>query len=371
MPRVLFVLGITAFGGAENQCRYLLDALRGQGLDLELVCFRRGAAHERFEALGIPVHIVRARMPVTIDWYRRARGLRRVAGGRGPDILHTWLYEAHPVGLVASRCWPTTRVLLSHRSSGVLPRDRKFIAALRLLQRRIDQVVANSDAGAVTIISRVGIDANRVSVVPNGMPRERVAVQRGREAIRDQLGIAAGTPVVCSVGRIDREDAKDYQTLFAAMRHVWSALPEAELIVVGPTARQLERRLGVPLPSRVHPVGWQPKPSEWMNAANIVVIHSPAEGHSNVADEALMLGLPVATTDTGGHAVLVRRAGGRVVPVKRGDLLGEAILDLIRQPPNRNEVIEVAKSALSMENVASAYLYLYERLLVRSPTDTG
>ncbi len=371
MPRVVFVLGVTAFGGAENQCRYLLDALIGHGLDLELVCFTPGAAHERFEALGIPLHIVRRRMPVTIDWYRRARALRRVVNGRGPDILHTWLYEAHQVGLAASRCWPTTRVLLSHRSSGVLPRDRKFIAALRLQRRRIDHVVANSDAGAETIIRSVGIESGQVSVIPNGLPPDRVAVQRGREAIRNVLGLPARTPVICSVGRIDRENAKDYPALFTAMQRVWSALPEAELIVVGPTARGLEQRTGAPLPSRVHAVGWQPKPSEWMNAADVVAIHSPAEGHSNVADEALMLGLPVATTNTGGHAVLVRRAGGRVVPVKRGDLLGEAILNLIRHPPERVDVIEVAESALSMENVASAYLYLYDRLLVRSPTVAG
>jgi glycosyltransferase involved in cell wall biosynthesis len=360
----MFVLGTTAFGGAENQCRYLLDALGGQGLELELVCFSPGAAHERFEALGIPVHVVTARMPVAIDWYRRARGLRRVADGGTPDILHTWLYEAHQVGLVASRSWPRTKVLLSHRNSGVLPRDRKFIVALRLLQRRIDRVVANSDAGAETIIDRVGIDTSRVSVVPNGMPRERVTVQRGRAAIRHELGIAADAPAICSVGRIDHQDFKDYETLFAAIRGVWSALPETELIVVGPTAKQLEQKLGVPLPPRVHPVGWQPRPSEWMNAADVVAVHSRArEGHSNVAAEALMLGLPVAATDTGGHPVLVRRAGGRVVPVGRGDLLGEAILDLIRRPPKRSDVIEVAQSALSMENIASAYLYIYDRLL--------
>lgn len=49
----------------------------GYGVRLEFVCFRAGRAHDRFEALGIPLHVLGARMPVTIDWYRRARHLRR------------------------------------------------------------------------------------------------------------------------------------------------------------------------------------------------------------------------------------------------------------------------------------------------------
>jgi glycosyltransferase involved in cell wall biosynthesis len=148
------------------------------------------------------------------------------------------------------------------------------------------------------------------------------------------------------------------------MRHVWSALPDAELIIVGPTTDAVERKVGVELPPRVHVLGWQPEPSEWMNAADVVAVHSRAiEGHSNAAGEALMLGLPVATTDVGGHPALVRRAGGRVVPIRRGDLLGEAILDLIHHPPTRERVIQVARNELSIENVADAYLKLYDRLL--------
>lgn len=307
-------------------------------------------------------------MPVTIDWYRRARHLRRLVDSHPPDILHTWLYEAHHVGLIASRDWPTTRVLLSHRGSSVVPRDGKFIVALRVLRRRIDQVVANSDAGADMISTHVGIAASRVCVIPNGIPPDRVAVPRLPDEIRQGLGVRPDVPVVCSVGRIDYQKAKDYRTLFAAMRAVWSARPDAELIILGPTAVEVERELCVKLPPRTHVLGWQPRPSEWMNASNVVAIHSRTEGYSNVAGEALMLGLPVATTDTGGHPVLVRRAKGRVVPVGDGERLGEAILDLLQSPPSRAEVLRVARDALSMDGVARAYLQVYERLLARPRT---
>jgi glycosyltransferase involved in cell wall biosynthesis len=363
VPRVLFVLGTTSSGGAENQCRYLLQGLRDHGVHTELAYFRRGPQHEGFQALGIPLHHLPAKGPVTLDWYRRALQMRRLVGLSHPDILHAWLYEAQGVGLVAAKAWPSTRVVLSQRSSAVLPRDRKHLLALRLLRHRVDHIVANSAAGAQMIGSRLSLSADQVSVVSNAIPRDRVAVNRDREEIRRELGIGEAVPVICSVGRIDHQDAKDYPTLFKAMSEVWAALPSAELVVVGPTAEQLEQLLGVALTPKVHAVGWQARPSEWMNAADLVAVHSRTEGHSNVADEAMMLGLPVATTDTGDHPALVRRAGGKVVPVGRDDLLSKAIVDLIRDPPRRVDVTRVAEAALSLDKVARAFLGLYARLL--------
>src|SRR3989440_1711341 len=320
MPRVVFVLGETASGGAENQCRYLLEALRGRGLELELVYFRRGRQHERFEALGIPLHEVPARARLALDLHRRARYLRPLVRARDPDILHTWMYEAHQVALLAAGSRPRARMLLSHRSSGMVPGERRQIAALRLLRRRVDHIVANSGLGAEFIADRVGIPADRVSVIPNGIPADRVAVGRDRQAMRRELGIADDVPVVCSVGVIDRR-GKDHSTVVAAMAEVWSALPRAELLMVGPPADQVERLLGTPLPPRVRALGWHPRPADLMNAADVVAVHSRTEGHSNVAGEGLMLGLPVATTDTGGHPPLVRNAGGRGGPLRRGALL--------------------------------------------------
>jgi glycosyltransferase involved in cell wall biosynthesis len=244
----------------------------------------------------------------------------------------------------------------------VLPGDRRHIAAVRLLRRRIDHAIANSDAGAEVLRARIGVDRDRISVISNGVPAERVAVRRSREAVRGTLGIDPAVPIICSVGRVDYQRAKDYATLMAAARVVVKQVPELQVLVVGPTKSELERELGVQLPPHVHVVGWQAQPTEWMNAADVVVVHSRTEGHSNVADEALMLGLPVATTDTGSHPPLVRQCGGRVAPVGRGDLLGSAIVDLLADPPSRDTVSQIARDALSITNVASALLDRYARL---------
>jgi glycosyltransferase involved in cell wall biosynthesis len=359
---VLFLLGTTGSGGAENQCRYLLRALHGRGVGVELAYFRRGPHHERFEEIGIPLHELGARAPLTVDWPRRVVALKRLIGRRRPDLLHAWLYEAQLVALFATQARPTPQVVLAQRSSGVLPRYRRHILALRLLRRRADHVIANSTAGADLIAGAVGIGRDRISVVANSIPPERVAPHAPSGAMRERAGIEASAPLVCSVGRIGHQRAKDYAVLRVALDRLWAVLPSAELIALGPTPAELERELG-PLDDRLHAIGWQPNPADWMNAADVVVVHSLSEGYSNVAGEALMLGKPVASTDTGGHVSLVARAGGRVVPVGRGDLLGEAILALLRDPPQPESVAATARDELSIDRGADATLSIYDRLL--------
>jgi glycosyltransferase involved in cell wall biosynthesis len=99
-----------------------------------------------------------------------------------------------------------------------------------------------------------------------------------------------------------------------------------------------------------------------MAAADVVAISSWTEGHSNVADEALLIGLPVATTATGGHVALVEESGGAVVPVRDGAALGAAVVRLIDQPPDAEHVAGVARAALSVDAMVDATAAVYERL---------
>jgi glycosyltransferase involved in cell wall biosynthesis len=100
-----------------------------------------------------------------------------------------------------------------------------------------------------------------------------------------------------------------------------------------------------------------------MPAFDVLALSSITEGHSNAVDEALVAGVPVATTNVGGHAPLVAEAGGRVVPVRRPDLLGAAILALLHCPPPRAQTRTVAASKLAMAPVIDATHMLYCALL--------
>ena len=361
--RVVHLLPSTDAAGAENQARYLLaalaDASEDRKLAPELVYFRPGRAHERFAALGIPMHQITPRGPLALDFPRRARALRALYRGRPPAILHVWLYEAAVVGAVAARAWPDTGVVMAQRSGTMMRADRARTLALRAIRPRVDRVLSNSRDG-LDLLQALGYDPGRMAITPNALPPERLVTARPRDAVRAELGLGPSDAAVCVVGRADA--TKDLSGLMQALAVLRAGRPDAHLVLAGPTAQDLAS-LGISVPERTHALGWVGEPAEVMAACDLLVVPSWTEGHSNAADEALMLGLPVVSTNTGEHVSLVRRAGGRVVPIRDAEGLGAAMLELLRDPPDPERVRAVARAELSVGAVLAATLDCYRPLL--------
>jgi glycosyltransferase involved in cell wall biosynthesis len=362
-PRCVHLLSDTHDAGAENQCRYLLAGLRDSGeVEVELAYFGEGRAHDRFMELGIPMlHVPRLRR-FRFDGYGRARRLRAAYGSRPPDLLHTWLPESNVVGLLAARRWPGTRVVISQRGSWNELDFPTFLKLQRLLLGRADHAISNSTGGRDLLVE-LGMGRDRITVISNGIPAERVAIERDRDEVRRELGWD-GDEVVAWVGRADALAArqKDLGTLFAAFAALRRARPGVRLAMVGPTASEISER-GLRLPEGAAALGWQPRPADLLNAADGLVVSSRLEGNSNVAGEALLLGLPVATTDSGDHSAAVRQAGGRVVPVRDPEALASAMGELLADPPDRDAVRGSAGESLSTERMVSAHLETYRRVL--------
>jgi glycosyltransferase involved in cell wall biosynthesis len=372
-PLCVHLLPDTQDAGAENQCRYLLEGLRDSGeVDLELAYFGEGRAHETFAALGIPMLQIARRGRFRTDAYGRTRRLRRAYLGRPPALLHTWMPEANVVGMWAARSWPQTRVVITQRGSW---NELDYPAIMRLQRLhlgRADAAVSNSPGGAEMLAS-IGMEPERISVIVNGIPPERVAVDADRERTREALGWT-DAEAVAWVGRaVDAETAaqKDLTTLMAAAAELHEARPAVTLELIGATAEELRAR-GIELPDWAHAHGWQPRPAELLDAADLLVISSRLEGNSNVAGEALLLGLPVATTDCGGHCAVVAASGGRVVAVGDPGALARACAELLASPPARTDVKAAAAELLSVDRMVGEHLELYRRLLSepRSPSSS-
>jgi glycosyltransferase involved in cell wall biosynthesis len=148
------------------------------------------------------------------------------------------------------------------------------------------------------------------------------------------------------------------------MEPVVAERPDARLALVGPADTDLAR-LGVEPRPWLVATGWV-RSIDYIAAADVVAISSWTEGHSTVADEALLLGLPVVTTGVGDHPRLVNEAGGRVVPVASPDRLAAAIGEMLDGPPDPVGVREFARTRLSWDASVDRTIQVYEELLDRS-----
>jgi glycosyltransferase involved in cell wall biosynthesis len=358
-PRCVHLVPETYPAGAENQALALLHELRRRDeLALELVCFEGGRSHQKFLELDIPVHVIGRRRRLSIDFPRRVRALRRIYSDEPPDILHTWLFEAHVVGLAAARRWTRTRVVMGARSGAVQRTMRGHQIAMRLLIKRADYAIANSAVGR-DILLETGMPADRVTVTALGITDERLAVVHPPADVKAELGCGSG-PLVVSLGR-PHED-KDYPVLIAAMETVWQRHPNATLAFVGPSAEDIDD-LGLDLPPGARATGWRDDSADYLNAADVVAVSSFTEGYSNAAAEGLLLGRPVVTTEAGDHPALVRETGGLVVPIRAPELLAGAILEMLEDPPDPERVMAMAKPRLTIAAVADVTERVYAEVL--------
>jgi glycosyltransferase involved in cell wall biosynthesis len=364
-PTVLHLLPETEEAGAEKQARYLLAELKRSGRwHVELAYFRAGRGHQRFAALDIPLHEIPRRSRLIFDLPGRVLSLRRLIERRRVSLIHAWLNEANLVAALAAGLRAPPRVIISQRCAKAAYFDAPYWPwALRGIRRRVDHAIANS-ADGIRFLGALGYAPARMSLISNGIPAaeagERAEPTTADTALRVQLDLGPGEPVVGFVGRADR--FKDLGTLFAAMEVVRSRHPEAWLVLIGPTTEEL-RSLGLALPARAKAIGWHQNPRQLIPAFDVLAVSSITEGHSNAVDEALMCGVPVATTDVGDHPALVADLGGRVVPARRADLLGHGILELLSDPPPREALPGKAAERLSMRRVLEATEDVYLSLL--------
>ena len=365
----LHLLPTTEQAGAETRARELIGGLRDGGrVDVELAYFRAGRGHAGFAALGCPLHLIEQRRRMSLDFPRLAMGLRKLFRDRPPDILHTWLITGNVVGLLAARAWPDTRVIVTQ--CGGRAERLLFPKQLRLqkaLIKRADHAISNSTDGA-SDLEKQGLPGDRTSVVVNGVAPERVELSRSRDAIRAEIEVGGSVPLIAVGARATERESvrqKNVAGMLDVMGLVRNRHADAELLLIGPSHGQLES-FGIALPPWARCTGFVDRAADYLAASDVVAVPSIGEGTSNVACEALMLGLPVATTETGDHVPIVLEAGGRTAAVGDSRGLSEAVCELLARPPAPHEVRAVANRRLGLDRMVDETVGIYERVLAEA-----
>jgi glycosyltransferase involved in cell wall biosynthesis len=255
------------------------------------------------------------------DDARAFAAVRRLLAAQRPRILHTHTAKAGTVGRTAAMTLgPATRPLTVHTFHGHVLRgyfgpnaERGIVTAEALLARRTDLLIAVSTEVRDELLDRGIGRRGQFEVVPLGLDLAGfLAVEGPSGALRDQLGLPAGTPLVGVVGRL--VGVKDHATALAAMAH----LPGVHLAVIGDGdlrgALEAEAaRLG--LAGRVHFTGWSPDVPAAVSDLDVVVLCSKNEGTPVSLIEASAASRPIVATAVGGvPSVVEDGVTGRLVP---------------------------------------------------------
>ena len=175
-------------------------------------------------------------------------------------------------------------------------RRRMICSALR----EADSVVTKSGeiAGKIT---GLGIDANKVHVVYNGINRD-LFQPRDKQEQRRKLGLPAAAKTVLFIGNLSPEKGIDH--LLRACAELRDSEPSLSLVIVGdgPLRAEIETRAGelgiADATTLLGRLGHEQIPS-WLNAADVLCLPSLREGCPNVVLEALASGTAVVASAVG------------------------------------------------------------------------
>ncbi|MGH7632266.1 MAG: glycosyltransferase, partial [Gemmatimonadaceae bacterium] len=235
--------------------------------------------------------------------------------------------------------------------------------ALRWAARRSNALVAVSRATGADLSRTLGLDANAVTVVPNGIPFR----SGNRALLRRELGVGDDELLIVAIGNL--YPVKGHSVLLRALAELprGASAESWHLAIAGrggeeSALRALARESG--LEQQVHLLGFRSDVPDILAAADVFVMPSLSEGLPLALVEAMAASLPVIASDVGGiPEVAVRDAEALFVAPGDARALAAALARLLRDSALRASLGAAAHGRavrdFGLDRMGDAYEWLY------------
>jgi glycosyltransferase involved in cell wall biosynthesis len=295
------------------------------------------------------------------------------------DLLHAhWVLPSGPVAAAAAAVQRRPLVISLHGSDVYLAEKAVPLGVAAGWSMRRAAATSGCSRDLVRRAIGLGAPADRTRVIPTGVAPH--LFDNGADqanAVRGQLGIGDGDPVILALGRL--VEKKGFGYLIDAMPAVLRASPSAKLVVAGDGAlrdrlAERARELGVAhalkMPGRID---WNAVPG-LLAAADIFAQPSVEDAGGNVDGlpntllEAMAASRAIVATDAGGIGdVVTAEETGVLVPQRSSDALAAAIARLLADRAARRRLGSAARrlveEQLTWRAIAGDFVRLYDRAL--------
>jgi glycosyltransferase involved in cell wall biosynthesis len=343
-PPLVRVLYLNPFSqevsGPDESLRALLGALIPAGVEAHVVLPAPGPQVARYQALGAAVCYARlaivrrglgrgaALFPPRLA--RAAAEVALLARRLRADLIHTNV-ETLLEGGLAARLLRIPHVL--HYRGNTLDEPRRVYDALTAIWAASSDHIYCISRATAAVFERRG-RARKVEVLYNPIDLSAFARASRSAEVRAELGAAAGTRLVGTVGRI--HPRKDLETFVRAAALVAARDPEVRFVIVGAAEvpaehayrQQLEELVRASgLGGRLRFAGARRDVAAVMKALDVFVLASRHEGFGRVVAEAMAAERPVVVTREGAPPELVEegRYGLCAAPADAADFAGQIL----------------------------------------------
>lgn len=349
---VVVALHSLEFGGSELQTLRTFAPLRAWGVNVHVVSPIDGPLRARFEAYGVPVHIL-DEIPIdSRESFEKAQGnwgyyLRELQAGLVVGV--TWA----SVGIVdyAIRAgiptiWDLHEHVLLPEFASVVFRGRWGKIDPEILAWGA-QAIAN--ANLITVCSQSALklisemSPANVQVIHSGIDEADFPHPNppgsDRGDAKASVGLSPELTTITCVGALS--DTKGQASLLRAFAHCAKSRPDLHLVLVGDLGNgyrvgleDYARRVGIENMITIAPV--DPEPARWMRATDRYVCASSLENLPVTLFEATACGAPILAPDIGGIPEFITDevTGLLFDPFDQEDFQNR-LLDFVQSPPEK------------------------------------
>lgn len=366
-PKVLLLIPHLGDGGAERVTALLARGLSAKKYELHLGLITQSQTSEELPS-RVHLHALGA---------RRVRGgtvkLLRLVRQLKPDLILSGMFHLNFLVLLLRPFFPrNTRVLVRQNGTvssalafGGLPGYTRLL--YRVLYHRADRVICQTQSMADDIASELGVEQNRLAVLPNPVDIEEIRTSVSLKPA-PQTASSPG-PHLLTMGRLSPE--KGFDLLLRAFASARREFPEASLLIAGAGPEELRLKAlcrTVGLDSSVRFMEPIDRPWALFPVATLFVLPSRHEGLPNALLEAAAGGLPiVALPASGGIVDLLRdQPGVWLAPEVSAQALTDSLLTAMRALKSGQRFAHTFVDEFRIDRAIGAYEELIDQMLAEN-----
>jgi glycosyltransferase involved in cell wall biosynthesis len=332
---ILEIIGNSGMGGMENYITNFLANLPTNQFRVTCICPYESPFTDALRQLGVEeVYIT----PIEDDPLWRSIQLAvEVVRLHDIDIIHAHMPKAHVLAGLAGRLTNKPTVATIHGM---------HVTSHELgITRAIGSRVITNCQEAFTQALAMGISADRVNLVRNGVDVNVFTPNGSGKAFRNHIGVTDTTPLVGFVGRLEKEKGPDL--FLRAAEFIHHKRPDVHFAIAGEGMMHDELETmtkQMHFKKNIHFTGWKNNTADIYPAFDVLAHTSRSDGTSLVLLEAMACGCPAVGLGVGGvrEIIEIERTG---FVAGEGDWQGvaERILQLLSKPELLKSMKEAAR----------------------------
>lgn len=350
--KILFIITYLEMGGAQTQLLRLVKNLDQRKYEVYICAGRQGYLAGDFSQVeGLTLyfvpHLVRCIHPLYdfMAFFELYRYIRRHTF----DIVHVHCPKASMLGRWAAYAAGVRNIVYTvhgwpfHAYMNPLARFLyKFLERLtaRITKKIIVVSQYDRDRGVAGFIA----PPNMFSLVHYGIDVIEFQKTRGEHAV-------SRFPAVITVSSFKPQKGMCY--FLAAVKNILKVYPDSRFIVIGdgPGRRRFEDAVRKNKISRsVSVTGWQRDISVFFHQASLFILTSLWEGLPVSLIEAVIAGIPVVVTDTGGvRDIVVQGQQGIIVPRADVSALEAACIEMLRDYESWRTIVSSRRKGIDSD----------------------